>query len=309
MRAVLLAILVVTCSAGSIARAQDAEALVAEGIALREDGRDADALARFVEANRIAPSARTLAQIALAEQALGHFVDAEAHLSAALADAGDRFITRNRALLEAALAEIRGQIGELAITGGVPGASITVGGAPRGTLPLEAPLRVDPGQAHVEVRADGHDPFEAEVEVAPGARAELAVILRAISTTTLEPTPEPAPIATTPDRGADWMLPTAIALAGAGVAGLAVGTGLAIVREEHAQARQSCSDVDPACRDHYQAAVDAETGAIASFVIGGVLAAGGTALLVVALTQQTPGTERAISCAPGVLAIGCRARF
>src|SRR5207244_1663513 len=57
------------CQAGSV------EALLDQGYALRERGDDDQALAKFQAAYRLAPEPRALAQIALAEQALGRWLD------------------------------------------------------------------------------------------------------------------------------------------------------------------------------------------------------------------------------------------
>lgn len=70
-------------------RAQSAETLIDEGVQLREQGRDAGALERFQRAYAESRSARALAQVALAEQALGRWVDANAHLTEALAMGGE----------------------------------------------------------------------------------------------------------------------------------------------------------------------------------------------------------------------------
>ena len=51
-----------------------AESLIEEGIALRTEGRDEEALGKFVESYELAPAPRTLTQIALAEQALGRWL-------------------------------------------------------------------------------------------------------------------------------------------------------------------------------------------------------------------------------------------
>jgi tetratricopeptide (TPR) repeat protein len=64
-------------------------ALLRQGIALRREQRNADALVVFEAAKRIEPSACALAQIGLAQQALGRFSDAERNLRAAVALAED----------------------------------------------------------------------------------------------------------------------------------------------------------------------------------------------------------------------------
>jgi hypothetical protein len=65
------------------------------------------------------PSARTLAQMGLAEGSLQRWVDAEGHLTAALAAHGTPWIEnrRNREALEQALAAVRGHIGTLLVVG------------------------------------------------------------------------------------------------------------------------------------------------------------------------------------------------
>src|SRR5580704_12825575 len=68
------------------------EALIAEGIALREQGRDREALELFVRAAALAASPRATAQIGLAQQALGHWVEAEAGLRTALEQGTDPWI-------------------------------------------------------------------------------------------------------------------------------------------------------------------------------------------------------------------------
>src|SRR4030081_1347046 len=60
------------------------EALIAQGVALRKEGQDADALAVFERAYALHPSSRAVVQIALAHQALAHWREAERGLIAAL---------------------------------------------------------------------------------------------------------------------------------------------------------------------------------------------------------------------------------
>ncbi|HEX4352161.1 MAG TPA: tetratricopeptide repeat protein, partial [Polyangiales bacterium] len=67
-------------------RAEDsADALISQGVALRKQGKNAEALVDFQRAYQISPSPRAQAQIALAEQALGDWIAAEDGLVSALA--------------------------------------------------------------------------------------------------------------------------------------------------------------------------------------------------------------------------------
>jgi len=85
------------------ARAEDVESLIKKGTELRRVHRDREALAEFRKAAAIEETPRVLAQIALAEQALGIWVDAEAHLKKALAAESDAWIRKNAGVLRGAL--------------------------------------------------------------------------------------------------------------------------------------------------------------------------------------------------------------
>ncbi len=67
----------------STALSEDLDAILRKGNELRRVGRDREALAEFQRAARIANTARVNAQIALAEQALGLWVEAETHMAKA----------------------------------------------------------------------------------------------------------------------------------------------------------------------------------------------------------------------------------
>src|SRR5215471_3743382 len=81
------------------AMAEDAEALVKRGVELRKKGHDREALAEFQKALAIRETPRVLAQIGLAEYALGLWLPAEEHLNGALHHPSDPWIQRNRAAL------------------------------------------------------------------------------------------------------------------------------------------------------------------------------------------------------------------
>jgi tetratricopeptide (TPR) repeat protein len=150
------------------ARAEDAEALVTRGLELRLQGKDGQALELFRRADQIAPSPRTRAQVALAEQALGIWVAAEGHLAAALAAKDDAWIEKNRVALSAALEIVRQHLGQLEVLGGAPGAEVYVDGARIGVLPMSAPWRVEVGRRSLEVRAPGYHSASRTTEIVAG---------------------------------------------------------------------------------------------------------------------------------------------
>lgn len=312
-RALLALLIALVVASTAAAQEPTAEELLEHGVALREDGRDGEALEIFQRAYRTEPSGHAMTQIALAEQALGRLVDAEAHLTEALASTSDRFVRRNRALLEQALDEIRAQLTDLTVTGGPDGAELLVDGTLRGRLPLPGTIRVQAGTAHVEVRAEGYQPFTRELIVEAGTPPALAVTLEPVPSVApvvmAEPQPEPV---TTPPPGADanaWRMPVGIALGAAGLVGIGVASGLMAWREDNARARLTCSDTDPACRAHYGTAVDAEAAGIGTFVVSGLFAAAGAFLIVWDVMDRGSTEHARLTCAPGLLTLSCAGVF
>lgn len=181
VRSIGLAACLLMALAGAARAADPADDLIAAGVELRRQGRDADALEVFQKAYAMSPSGRALTQLALAEFALKRWLDAEAHLSAALAG-NDPFVRKNQAVLEAQLKTIRGHVGSIRLDG-TPGAQITVNGKPVGALPQPGPVRVAEGTAVIEATAPGRSPTRKEISVAGGAEV----------TTTLELEPIPPP--------------------------------------------------------------------------------------------------------------------
>lgn len=156
---------------------QRAEALITEGISLRTQQRDADALQRFEQAQSLHPTPRGLAQIALAEQALNRWVAAERHLREALAATSDGWISRNSGALRSALAVIESHLGRLEVRTNVPGTELWVAAVREGTLPLEAPLRVPIGQLPIELRSPGYQTATRTVTITPGQLTSETVTL------------------------------------------------------------------------------------------------------------------------------------
>ena len=161
----------------------ESDDLILQGLKLREQGQDAGALLLFERAQQLAPTPRALTQRALAEQALGSWVQAEAHLKEALAAPADAWIEQHRATLERSLATIGDHLGTLQVNGGLPGAELFIDGQQVGTLPLAASLRVVVGRSMLEVKLPGHYPVRREIAVRAGS----------ISTETIELVPVPVP--------------------------------------------------------------------------------------------------------------------
>jgi hypothetical protein len=142
-----------------VAEGADHETLIREGVALRRAGDDLGALSRFQQAYELNKTPRALAQIGLAEQALGRWAAADRHLRQALESADDPWIRKNRASIDESLAAIGGHVGQLEVSGTPVGAEVRVDGELVGQLPLPRPITVTAGGVAVDVRAPGYVPI------------------------------------------------------------------------------------------------------------------------------------------------------
>lgn len=162
----------------AVARAQAGdEELLRQGIQLRKRGQNAEALVAFQRAYELRPSARAQAQVALAEQALGHWTRAELGLTAVLSGPRNPWIERYRRPLERALETVRDHLGTLEIEANVGGALILIGGEAVGHAPLPRPLRVVAGLTRIEVQAQGYPSVTREVEVPARGVVTAAIVV------------------------------------------------------------------------------------------------------------------------------------
>lgn len=177
------------------APAKNANQLVDEGLQLRSKGRDAEALERFEAAYALRPEARIRAQIALAEQALGHWEPARAHLADALTHRDDAWISRWRTELEGALRRVDSELGSIEVVSNVAGAAVLVDDQERGTTPLAQPLFGLPGAHMVRVQAPDFEPVTQTVDLQKGRRSLVEATLRHIE---VAPPPAAAPAGAQP---------------------------------------------------------------------------------------------------------------
>jgi hypothetical protein len=200
-----------------------AEPLIEEGVKLRVEGKHAEALEVFTKAHALSPSARTLAQIGLAEGSLRRWLDAEAHLAAAL-DAHDTpWIEnrRNREALEQGLASVRRHIGRLIVLG-PEGTEVSVAGKVVGRLPLATAVRLPEGETRIDGKASERRPAQARVTVVGGSESTVILDLPVVL--------PPVPIleADLPGENASgarsrWKTWTGASLLGVSAAALATG--------------------------------------------------------------------------------------
>ena len=280
-----------------------------------------------------------MAQIALAHQALGDWLQANLKLQAALGTE-DPWIERNRRLLDGALVGIRARLGKVLVTVTQKGAEVRLNGRLVGTTPLTTPAYATPGTVILKVEAAGYMPVTRALNVAAGSvRKETVNLLRkppsaappsaappSAAPTSAAPTspaptsavaptaapPSPADLATTEERRsppdndsgvAPWVGWTLL-----GGAALGLGTGVAgiVVRNDRINAYN-----DPACladgrtRDEncgglLDEADTASLWATVAFATGGALAVGAVITLLLSDSDDTPDEESGLAaCGPG----------
>jgi len=328
MAPAVLAISLLTTSAR--AQTPDAEALIREGVEARRERRDADALRLFSRAHDLTHSPRALAQVGLAEQALGRWLEAEGHLRGALDRRDDPWIARNAAPLTTALGVVAQHLGWLRIDGGVAGAEVLVDGQPIGTLPTSVALRVVAGTLALEVRAPGHVTIRREVAIPPDGEAREVVRLTpdlsgsTVAVAVRSPEAVTAPSGASPDRVVPRPRSIRPMLAWGALAGAAVGAGVAIgaavSREGHVaeyNADATCPGVrhgpqPPSCEALVGATDTMEQVFAVALVSAGVLAVTSVVLFLTGSNRSdgvTPTARFACDVGPGVVGIQCLGRF
>jgi hypothetical protein len=169
------------CPPAGIAEAATPDDLISQGIKLRQDGRDQEALPLFREALKQQPTPRATAQLGTCEQALGLWVDAEVHLRKALENSQDAWMKKNEATLRSALAQIQQRLGSIEVWGTPAGARVSVDGEFIGALPMNQRARAPVGQRLVTVEAPAFFPEQRTVELRAGALLREHVSLRPIA--------------------------------------------------------------------------------------------------------------------------------
>jgi hypothetical protein len=286
------------------------EQLIAQGVELRKEGHDADALAAFQRAYAMRASPRAAAQIALAHQALAEWLDAESGLEEALRASDDAWITRYHSQLEESLAAVQAHLGWLDVDSDVADAEIWIDGKLVGRASLDHPVRLVAGEARLLVRPPGYAAIERTMQIDAKSR------LRAVFTFAAKPSnavPRIAPVERPPPRARTVAWAT---LAGAG--GLAlVGIGGELTREWEARLYNDDSRCAPTggksrydrCGTNRDIGSAAQTIAIAAFVGAGVASAISGWLFLGSSHPAGAQAERQVGCTVTGSGIACRGTF
>jgi len=274
----------------------DEDALIREAIMMRRRGNDRAAQVELQRAYDIGHSPRAAAQLGFAEQALGMWPQAEAHVGAALRAPDDAWIHKNRATLEQSLSVIRAHVGRVEIVGGAPGAQVTINGEPVGLLPLADAVAVSAGPVEIEVRTPGAPLATKTVNVAVG---EYARVPFPVAPPRAAPIAQARPLVLTPVEPVDGGAPAAPPLvrmsqrdegrgrrvAGIGlVAGGLVAVGGGVAASLAARRKFDAINADAAAGRPYDESngnwKTYETAATALYVVGAGALIGGTVLYV-----------------------------
>ncbi|MFO0607938.1 MAG: PEGA domain-containing protein [Polyangiales bacterium] len=325
-----LALLAFALALPSLAGAQPApfEEHLRRGVELRRAGRDLESIAEFEAAHRLSPEPRASAQLGLACQAVGRWLDADRLLREALAAPDDAWVARNRTALDRALAVVAGHVGRLEVSGDVPGAEVRVDGALVGTLPMAAPAPVLAGLVTLDVTAPSHEPVSRRFTVEPGALVRESVTLRPVAPAVVTPPVAPPVVAppvvpppVVPPPAAPSRSTARLAWGIASLAGGAVALGLGGValglRDDAADRYNTHSPGCPApgtaaegsdCADLESTERAWRTTAWVAFPVGAALVTTGALLLL--LPPRREG-RASVQCAPDVASAGlaCAGRF
>jgi hypothetical protein len=157
--------------------ATDDQGHIQRGVELRRAGHDREALAEFEAAWALRPTPRARAQIGLAQQALGHWREAESAIDEALGASDDEWVARYKGALLKARSVVQNHLAWLYVESKVVGAALSLEGQPARTLPLDGPLRIEAGVVRFELSAEGYVPAVRTIVVKPNDRVHEIVEL------------------------------------------------------------------------------------------------------------------------------------
>lgn len=301
------------------------------------------AAAQTVE-GRCGATPREQAQHGWQVQAQGQWVEAERCLRQAVAAAGDRWSERHRRLIDSSLVEVGRHVGGLMVSGGVPGARVLVDGVEVATLPMSQPARVLAGNVLLRVEAPRHHWVERRVAITAGAPDEHPaaneVVVLAPETPTPEgsrapPTPPVVPVvvvqpppppvtarvATRSRREAHGSRLRAIGWLGVAASGATLVTGAVLLGVRELQivtaTNAGCGEALPMygpgdCTDLHASTSSLQTVGVTSLVAGGLLAAGGLVLVMLAPTGEREARSSArwaCGTGPGTVGVACAGAF
>jgi hypothetical protein len=174
----------------SSAQAVDTETLVSQGIELRKQGRDSEALSRFREAATREPtSPRILGHLSLALHATEQWIESERLMQEVLRAVDDPWVTRHITELQQSLESVQAHLAWLEVDAPSPG-RLWIDGTPVGGVPTAQPIRVVAHPCELKLELPNRPIIVRTVEVRPGSRQYVVL--------TAPELPEPSPKSVNP---------------------------------------------------------------------------------------------------------------
>jgi PEGA domain len=183
-------------------------------------GAFASAILTYRASYALSPSPALLYNIGNAYEHLGDYPHALSYLERFESAAPPSLKTRVPHL-DQLLENVRARIARLSVSCGVSGARVLVRGALEGTTPLDEAIAEMPGDAHVEVIADGYLPYVRDLVLAAGKEARVDAVLTPELVVRRAPPERAAPASTS--IATKWWFWTGVGVVVAG------GTAAAIV--------------------------------------------------------------------------------
>ena len=271
-----------------------AESLFQTGKILLEEKNYAQACPKLAESYRLDAGTGTLLALALCHEGEGRLATAWGEYSEVVARSRREGRPDREALAHGRIAALDARLPMLAISiapgaQAIDGLEIKRDGIVVGAGLWATPVPVDPGHHHVEATAPGYKPFAMTVSL--GSDADRRVVVVPVLERAAEAPEQPA--APTGEDSRKPLFYGGLAMVGAGVVGLAVGTvfglramGFNSDSRTDCDAQSVCGPSGVASRNDARSSGGAST---AAFVVGGVLLAGGATMLVIARSRSRGG--------------------
>jgi tetratricopeptide (TPR) repeat protein len=299
-----------TPAMSAAAAMEKADELYRQGNEAYKQNKLKDAHGFYIEAWKLKKSYDIAGNLGAVELAIGLPRDAAEHLLHSLrqfpANGKPEARSRTKQWLEDALK----QIGTLIIKVNVDGADVLVDGKTVGKAPLSDEVFVDAGARKIEARLEGYEPAKQDIQIAKGGTQEVSLKLTKIIA--------PPPVTGAGSRPARSI---PIIVAGAGVAAIALGTGIGSIVVAGSKgseadsmlaklkatggavpcpAASGCTELKALRSDHDTF----HNMAVGFFVVGGLVAGATVAYTFLAAPKPKPSDSAFVRAAPVVSAEG-----
>jgi hypothetical protein len=302
-----------------------AEALFKQGKKAFDAGKHAQACGKFDASHKLDPAVGTLLFLGECNERQGKTASAWAAFTEAAALAGRRKDQKRKELAQVRVSALEPQVSKLMVMVSDPAPQLSIR---RDGVVLPEPswgeaLPIDPGEHAVEASAPGKKVWMSSITVADGGETFTVNIptLQDLNSGGPGPAPVPTP-GPRPESGGDQggggsgsaLRITGLTVAGLGVVGVVVGSVFGVLAKgsnddslEACRTETLCSPEGLALRDDAKTQATVST---ATFIVGGVLLAGGLTLFFLAPDDEgSPEVALDATFGPGQTGLTLRGSF